>query len=395
MAAKSFDCAKPRLVVLSTHPIQYYAPLYRCLAQRGAVKIKAIYLSDAGSVAHHDAGFARSVAWDIPLLDGYEFSVLQTATDITGRSFWARYDSRLIETLASAQPDWLLVYGYASRMNWVAVRWACRRATRVLYCSDSNIRDPQALRRVRIKRVVLGYYFRLVDMFLATSEANVDYLVRFGADPSHIRRIPFAIDVERFRRPAGSPIGSPRVYDFVWAGKLIDIKRAEDFVQALDLVGRRVKQPVRALIIGVGPRLCAIEDMAKRLPGNCSLEFAGFLNQSAMPTALQSAETLVFTSEQEAYGLIATEAAAAGLALIVASNIGCVGDSDLARPGVNAVTYRCGDIGQLAGEMEALLLDRDRRIRMQTASEAIAAMHDVDTAAECIERIVEAGAAYA
>ena len=78
---------KPRLVVISTHPIQYYAPLYRCIAERGVVDIKVIYLSDAGAVAHEDEGFSRKVEWDVPLLAGYDFRVLQPGTPITSRWF--------------------------------------------------------------------------------------------------------------------------------------------------------------------------------------------------------------------------------------------------------------------------------------------------------------------
>lgn len=386
---------KPRLVALSTHPIQYFAPLYRCLARRGAVDIKLIYLSDAGAVAHHDAGFARTVSWDVPLLSGYDACVLQPGTDITARNFWTRYARGLVDVLRRERPDWLLLYGYASRMNWVAAHWARRTGTRILYSSDSNVRDPQSRRHVKLKKVILGYYFAMIDVFLATSEANAEYLVSFGADPRRVHRAPFAIDVARFRRPAECPIGSPRPYDFVWAGKFMDIKRAGDFIQALDVVGRRIERRVRALVIGDGPRRAELEAMARHLPANCVLEFAGFVNQQAMPAALQSVETLVFTSEQEPYGLIATEAAAAGLALIVADNIGCVGDSVLARPGVNTLTYRCGNVRQLAGAMESMLQDRILRTRMQHASSAIAETHDVANAAAVIECIVMAGVSHA
>lgn len=379
---------RARLVVLATHPVQYFAPLYRCLAERGALHIKVVYLSDAGAVAYHDAGFGRTVAWDIPLLSGYEACVLQAGANIESRSFWTRHDRGLVDRLARERPDWLLVYGYASRMNWVAARWARRSGTKVLYCSDSNVRDARAGRLVRTKQIVLRYYFGLIDAFLATSEANAEYLLRFGADLRRVHRAPYAIDVSRFRRPPQSPIGSPRRYDFVWAGKLIETKRAGDFVRALDVVGRRCACRIRALVIGAGPCRAAVEAAVSRLPGNCSVDFAGFLNQTEMPAALQSADSLVFTSEQEAYGLIATEAAAAGLALIVAENIGCVGDSVLARPGVNAVTFRCGDLSQLAGAMESMLSRPDLRTKMQAASQAIAATHDVTCAAEVVERIV-------
>jgi len=165
-------------------------------------------------------------------------------------------------------------------------------------------------------------------------------------------------------------------------------KRASDFVQALELIARRNSRRIRACVVGDGPRREEVETWVRRLPGHCIVDMLGFTNQRDMPAALQRAETLVFTSQQEAYGLIATEAAAAGLALVMADDIGCVGETDLARRGVNALTYKTRDVNALAAAMERLLEDATLRIGMQRASAEIAAGHDLEFAAATIESVV-------
>jgi glycosyltransferase involved in cell wall biosynthesis len=107
-----------------------------------------------------------------------------------------------------------------------------------------------------------------------------------------------------------------------------------------------------------------------------------------MPEVLHRGHTLVLSSEREPYGLIATEAAAAGLSLIVADRVGCVGPSVLAREGVNALTYRAGDVEGLAAAMKKMVGDPALRVRMQQASIDIASLHDLDHAAAAIEKIV-------
>ena len=382
------DRNRPKLLVLVSHPIQYYAPLYRCLAERGKVALTVVYLSDAGATAHLDAGFSRLVEWDVPLLDGYDFRVLQPGSDINARRFWSRYADDLTCVLDREKADWILLYGYSSRMNWVALRWARKNGVKVAYSSDSNVRDPQRRMVQALKRVLLGWFFRRVDAFLSTSEANAEYLLKFGADQRRICRTPFAIDVQRFRRNIDAPMDGPRRYDFVWAGKFLPRKRAGDFLAALALVANRSRRVVRACVIGDGPCREALKTQASQIPRHCTVDFAGFINQQGMPAALQSAETLVFTSDKEPYGLIATEAAAAGLALVVAGNIGCVGDTVLARPGVNALCYRTGDIPALAQAMETLINDASLRSHMQHASMAIAQGHDLSHAAQVIERVI-------
>jgi len=61
----------PRVAHLISHPIQYYAPLYRELAMRGNIDLTVFFRSDQGLVGRVDPGFGTAVAWDIPLLEGY------------------------------------------------------------------------------------------------------------------------------------------------------------------------------------------------------------------------------------------------------------------------------------------------------------------------------------
>lgn len=378
---------KPRLVVVISHPIQYYAPLYAELTRRGNLDLHVVFLSDAGASPYHDSGFDRDMTWDIPLMDGYASSVLRPGLDLDGLGFWSISSPGLHGTLTRLAPDAILLSGYASRLNWQALGWARRHRCKVMYTGDSNAKVPTRRWRRWAKRVVVGAFFSRIDVFLCTSEAGLDYLVHFGARAEATWRMPFAIDVRRFSEKDGGA-GAQRKYDFAWAGKLVPRKRPEDFVEALKLVSGVAGRKVRALLIGDGPMRDVISDMADCLPDACELDLRGFVNQLAMPQALQEAEIFAFTSIDEPYGLVATEAAAAGLALIVADGIGCVGDTVLARPGKNAIVYPPRDVQALASAMLALLGDGDRRRRMQQASLDIAREHDLPVAAGIIEAAV-------
>ncbi|MFT3755244.1 MAG: glycosyltransferase family 4 protein [Pseudoxanthomonas sp.] len=378
---------KPRLVILVSHPIQYYAPLYRELALRGDIDVHVVYLSDAGANAYHDVGFGRMVSWDIPLLEGYPYTVLEPDLDLATRRFWSLHSFRLKETLDWLDPDAILLYGYASRLNWSALDWARRRRRKVLYISDSNANTPRSRWKSWLKKVVVGNFFSKVDAFLCTSESNSRYLSQYGAGVQRICRLPFAIDVSRFSNGAKPP-GQRRSFDFVWAGKLIPRKRPRDFIDALQIFADISGLEVSARVIGDGPLLEELAVMARTLHPRVTLQFDGFANQSAMPALLQESAVFVFTSEAEPYGLVATEAAAAGLALIVAEGIGCIGDTVLARPGVNAIIYPLGDVMALAKAMLRLRVESDLLLEMQQASSRIASDHDIPVAADVIDRVV-------
>ena len=63
-----------KLAIISTHPVQYNAPFFKLLTERNNIKIKVFYTwSQSENNKKYDPGFDRIIAWDIPLLDGYEY----------------------------------------------------------------------------------------------------------------------------------------------------------------------------------------------------------------------------------------------------------------------------------------------------------------------------------
>lgn len=377
----------PRLAVLITHPIQYYAPLYKTLSERGNIDLHVLFLSDAGAIAYHDPGFIRTLSWDIPLLEGYQYRILEPGFPLEESGFWLRHSSKLKQALDTLNPDFIQIYGYASRMNWMARRWAIRHKKKIIYFSDSNIYNSRSTLKNLAKHIVVSRFFKNVNQFLSTSEANEKYLKYFGAKENCIARIPFAIEYHRWSSLENS-LSTRRRYHFAWAGKLTTRKRPFDFINALRIVGKNVSGGIDAILIGDGELKEGIEKEISTLPDYCRVKMTGFVNQKDMPITLQQANSFVFTSMNEPYGLAATEAAAAGLALVVADKMGCVGDTVLARPGVNAMVYPAGDVNALAAAMLKLINEPDVCIKMQQASQAIAKKHDVSVAATIIEEVV-------
>ena len=66
---------KKKIAIISTHPIQYYAPLFNLLAKK--IEIKVFYTWGEESIKKFDPGFGKKVEWDIPLLEGYNFQFLK------------------------------------------------------------------------------------------------------------------------------------------------------------------------------------------------------------------------------------------------------------------------------------------------------------------------------
>src|ERR1700744_355595 len=66
-----------KLAIVATHPIQYQAPIYRTLAQDPEIDLRVFYASDHSVKGALDGEFGKHIAWDIPLLEGYDYEFLE------------------------------------------------------------------------------------------------------------------------------------------------------------------------------------------------------------------------------------------------------------------------------------------------------------------------------
>src|ERR1700733_14737516 len=86
----SVAMSAPRLAIVSTHPIQYYAPIFQLLARSTRLQLRVFFTfsqSEAGPIA--DQGFGRTIVWDLPLLDGYDHEFVPNVARRPGTDhFW-------------------------------------------------------------------------------------------------------------------------------------------------------------------------------------------------------------------------------------------------------------------------------------------------------------------
>src|SRR5476651_75479 len=103
-----------KLAIITTHPIQYYAPVFKLLQQRGNIDIKVFYTWGDAAPDKHDPGFNQAITWDIPLLDGYNYTwVKNTATDPGSHHFNGMVNPGLIDEIKNYDANALLVIGWA------------------------------------------------------------------------------------------------------------------------------------------------------------------------------------------------------------------------------------------------------------------------------------------
>jgi len=350
-----------RLAVVTTHPIQYYAPIFQLLARSESVALKVFYTwsqSQSGGVA--DPWLNRHLSWDIPLTEGYDFEFVPNIARRPGsHHFWGLRNPTLASRIESWKADAVLVFAWNMASHLAALRHFKGRIP-VLFRGDSNLLNPTSRWRTLARRIALRWVYSHIDVALAVGSNNRDYFRWCGIPADRIRFAPHAVDLTRFagdvatheeqaatwRREFGIPAGARTL---VYAGKIYDVKNPLLLLEAFVRAGK----PGHLIFVGEGDQEAQVRE---RGAGLRNVHFLPFQNQRLMPAVYRLGEVFVLPSRFETWGLVVNEAMATGRPVIATHRVGAA--RDLIIDGVSGWIFESDNLPQLTQIVaEALTCD--------------------------------------
>jgi hypothetical protein len=184
-----------RIAAVATHPIQYQAPLWRAIAASGTIGLKVFFVSRHGLDVAVDPGFGLAFAWDVSLLDGYEYEFLPSLSFPFFKGPVAnRYPKGLARRFKEGRFDAVLVFGYATGAAWAGMWAAWQVGIPVIMRGDTHDRGRSQTLRSQIKRILLPRLLRRIDGFLAIGTWNREYWERYGVPSAKIETAIHAVD---------------------------------------------------------------------------------------------------------------------------------------------------------------------------------------------------------
>lgn len=354
-----------RLLIVNSHPIQYFAPLYRELAADEQFDVEVLYCSRHGLAGEIDQQFGQSVRWDVPLLDGYAHRFLSNQSPNPSiYSFWGLLNLSVVKAIWQAPRGVVMVYGWAYAVCWLAIVAAKLMGHQVCMRAESPLRfeTSKSPFRQQLRRLLLGHgLLRLVDYALYIGEQNRAFYRHMGVAEQKLIFCPYAVDNARFQRAAAERLphraelrrrlGIAQTQKvLLYCGKYIPKKRPLDLLKAVAILQRT---DVAAVLVGDGPLRPALEAFCReqQLP---NVYLTGFVNQSEIVGYYALADVFVLCSDEaETWGLVTNEALNVGLPVVLSQAVGCA--DDLVKPGRNGYQYPCGNVPALAEALRTLL----------------------------------------
>jgi glycosyltransferase involved in cell wall biosynthesis len=343
------------------HPAQQFARALRALSDEPGMRLRVYYWSVADRV--HDAGFDRSVSWDIDLLGGYNWEAPRVGQSGAKRMRW------LAGQFRATRPQVVVCYGWASPIARASIIYCLLTHTRILLYGDTTWQHSSRGRQFVLRSVALRALMHLSAGAISTGTFNREFYIQHGMNPRRIWPGVCPADTNTFG-DARSDLGAPSTsasqpLRIGFAGKLISRKGVDELLHAIALMPSTGDYSVT--IVGDGPLMSELRALTTNLGVDDRVTFYGFANTTEMPKLLASFDVVVVPSRLDMRTLVTIEAMAAGALIVVSDATAVWGAGDLVEHEVTGLVYASGDPGELARELSRLVADRHLLMKLRHA----------------------------
>lgn len=298
----------PKIALVVNEPPPYRIPVFNRIAAMPGVTLQVIFCCRREPNRH----------WDLPPIAFDAVYLRERITTVNGRYIHNNPDVLLV--LQRFRPDVVVGNGF-NPTHLYAMIWCALRQRAYVPMTDGTLRSEQALSRLHAglrKRV-----YRRARSFIAASQGGIALYMSYGVSPARCYQSCLCIDNLRFMPGPDAP---PKSRDFIVCGRLEPGKRPE---VALDVAARCASvlgRRMRLLFVGSGSMEATLRQKAAAMADGVEVEFHGFATQRELPALYQSARLFLFPTLADVWGVVANEACAAGLPVLVTPEAGVAGE---------------------------------------------------------------------
>ncbi|MBM4404335.1 MAG: glycosyltransferase family 4 protein [Candidatus Cloacimonetes bacterium] len=273
----------------------------------------------------------------------------------------------LVREVIRHKADLILAYHYQPHFYFA---WIAAKLTGKPYILGQTGTDIQILGSRLIRGWLMRHILRNVLSFNVPGTETYKYWLSKGVPFDRIRVLHSTIDTDYM-----IPLEMERRYDFVFVGRLTEVKRIDKLILASSELIKEYPQ-LRICLVGDGHLMKPLKQMRDEYGLRDNLDFVGL--QSNIRDWLNSAHAFVMMSDSEGLPCAMMEAMSCGLICIapMVNNM-----ADLIKQGETGFGFDTSNVGQLTGLMRFVKENRDslKQIR-QNARELIIACHSFNKA---------------
>ena len=307
----------------------------------------------------------------------YERYTVMDSESAVARKHYFKLRSAVFRALDEIKPDVLLVNGWGHRESRISMHWCRKHGVKMVLLSDSVKENTHRywLKELAKKWVIRGCKSAFVAgtpqaryvEYLGIPKENIFYPGSCVVDNDYWQTE--AVKARANQKELREKFNLPEEY-FLCVSRFIKFKNIPFVLKAYAKYEKLAGTNAMGLVLcGSGPEENIIRTLIRELNLN-NLLLPGFIQYNQLPVFFALASCFIFPSLFfEPWGLVANEAMACGLPLLISNKCGCV--EDLLKEGVNGYIFDPSDSEQLAELMSRISKDNAKLAEMGKESKRL------------------------
>lgn len=298
----------PRIAFVTNNPPPYRIPVFERLGRMPGVTLRALFCARREPYRH----------WDLPQMHFDHVFLRERYIGIGDKYIHNNPD--VIPALRRFAPDVVVTDGFYPTQLY-AFGHAFMKGIAHIPLTDGTYLSEQALSRVH--KVVRRIVFARSNAFLSASRGGDRLYQSYGIPPQACFQSALCIDNERYRQAAAA---AKKEFDMLFCGRMEPGKNPLFALDVAAATARILGRKVTLLFVGSGSQEEKARAAASAHAGFVDAHFHGFAQQGELPALYASARLFLFPSLADVWGVVANEACAAGLPVIVSPHAGAAGE---------------------------------------------------------------------
>ncbi|HEY0844086.1 MAG TPA: glycosyltransferase family 4 protein [Noviherbaspirillum sp.] len=350
-----------RLAIVTNEPPPYRIPVFQRVARTPGITLRVIFC----------ARREPNRQWDLPPFEFDHRFLKERITTVKGRYIHNNPD--VIGALRDFSPD-VIVNDGLNPTQLYAFGYAFLKGIPHVPLTDGTYQSELGLSRVHkiIRRIVYGRS----AAFLSASMGGQRLFESYGARPERCFKSYLCIDNDAYLR---TPEPEEKKFDFIFCGRIVPEKGPLFALDVARETARRLGRKTSILFVGSGSEEGRTREAAARMTDRVESHFHGFGLQGQLPALYRSARIFLFPTHADVWGVVANEACAAGLPVIVSPHAGVAGE--LVLDGENGFVCPL-DAGQWAERAASMLTVPQLLEHFSRRSLSLVRLYSFDNAAQ-------------
>jgi glycosyltransferase involved in cell wall biosynthesis len=297
-----------KIALVTNEPPPYRVPVFNRIAANPAVIFRVIFCCEREPNRH----------WNLPPFEFDHVFLKRRFATFKGRYIHNNPD--VIGALRRFAPD-VIVNDGLNPTHLYAFGWARLRGVPHVPLTDGTDLSEGDFGRLHVaaRRTVYSHS----NAFVAASRGGIRLFRSYGVDFEKCFLSPLCADNVAF---AGAPPFTDRKFDLLFCGRMVEGKNPLFALDVAEAASSKIGRRLRLLFVGSGPLDELLKAEAQKRSDRVECVFNGFARQEALPGLYGSARVFLFPTAADVWGVVANEACAAGLPVIVSPFAGVGGE---------------------------------------------------------------------